>query len=192
MIRPYTLVFVYGTLKRGGALHRYMEDSVFCGRHVVSGYTLMTPFAVGYVPFMVRKIDGTVEGEVFLVPSEVLTQLDMIEGAYDRTAVITDSGMSVYAYLWPHQSMFMHEIGSVFPVDFVETNDYIGMKEQSLESKDAMPVSNASDRATRPSFLRRLLCHGAVRRICNNSTGWLARAATIIKGGENATQDKTN
>jgi gamma-glutamylcyclotransferase (GGCT)/AIG2-like uncharacterized protein YtfP len=121
-------IFVYGTLKRGFGLHRYLAECPFLGRaqtvepHVLldSGFPVMTPLGCGAV---------TVEGEVYEVESPALVdRLDRIEGAYDRELIEVryedDAVQEVWAYIgkpeaWKHNSSLGIQWldGSVFCYD---------------------------------------------------------------------------
>lgn len=92
-----TLLFVYGTLKRGCGAHGLLKPSGFVGEGSVAGYTLLVneapyPLAVEAPP------DCRVYGEVYRVPAYVLARLDRYEGApllYRRMKVhvsLTDGG----------------------------------------------------------------------------------------------------
>jgi gamma-glutamylcyclotransferase (GGCT)/AIG2-like uncharacterized protein YtfP len=86
-----SLVFVYGTLKRGGSNHHFMADASFVGNaQTPPGYTLYE--ITGY-PGMVRDEGDRegVRGEVWSVGDECLADLDVLEGVdeglYSREAV---------------------------------------------------------------------------------------------------------
>lgn len=73
------LVFVYGTLKRGGSNHAFLSYQNFVGvAQTVPGFTL---FELNGYPGMVPdpKAEG-VHGEVWRVDPSTLAQLDELEG----------------------------------------------------------------------------------------------------------------
>ena len=77
-------VFVYGTLKRGGSNHSFMEGQVFLGEtRTVPGYRL---YEVADYPGMVHeKADQRgVLGEVWAVDVHTLAQLDELEGIDEK------------------------------------------------------------------------------------------------------------
>jgi len=78
-----TKVFVYGTLMRGGRLHRLLSNSPFQGE----GFVCATLFDTGSgYPAMVKGLDKMTEqtlGEVYEVDEETLVQLDQVEGVND-------------------------------------------------------------------------------------------------------------
>jgi gamma-glutamylaminecyclotransferase len=86
-----TLIFVYGTLKRGCANHWFLAEQTFVGEaRTAPGFTL---FELPGYPGMVAR-DGHpkgVAGEVWSVDDECLSQLDELEGTaeglYGREAV---------------------------------------------------------------------------------------------------------
>jgi protein phosphatase len=102
-----TLVFVYGTLKRGGSNHRHMDGQAFVGTaRTAPGFALYE--LEGY-PGMVAKPGAPegVTGEVWSVDGRCLAELDELEGVpqglYAREAVPLEAPFSdrrVEAYLY--------------------------------------------------------------------------------------------
>jgi len=74
-----TLIFVYGTLKRGGSNHHHLAGQTFlCEGRTGPGFRL---FDLGAYPGMVAHADGrSVPGEVWAVDPECLARLDVLEG----------------------------------------------------------------------------------------------------------------
>ena len=74
------LIFVYGTLKRGGENHHYLAGQTFIGvASTAAGYRL---FELGGFPGMIEHAvdrDGVV-GEVWSVDAQCLRRLDELEG----------------------------------------------------------------------------------------------------------------
>lgn len=74
------LLFIYGTLKRGGANHALLESQQFLGAaRTVPGYTL---YSLGSYPGLVAEpadLSG-VEGELWRVDHACLIRLDELEG----------------------------------------------------------------------------------------------------------------
>lgn len=103
-----TLVFVYGTLKRGGGNHRHLAGQQFLGKAgTVPGYAL---YALGDYPGMVRAPEESrgIQGEVWQVDAACLAQLDRLEGVseglYERVSVklaapFHDQPVETYLYL---------------------------------------------------------------------------------------------
>jgi gamma-glutamylaminecyclotransferase len=74
------LVFVYGTLKRGGSNHLYLAGQTFVGEaRTVPGFTL---FELNGYPGMVPEAAASegVTGEVWAVEANALARLDDLEG----------------------------------------------------------------------------------------------------------------
>jgi gamma-glutamylcyclotransferase (GGCT)/AIG2-like uncharacterized protein YtfP len=102
-----SLLFVYGTLKRGGTNHRFLAGQEFRGEaQTRPGYALYD--LAGY-PGMVEEASGheSVVGEVWSVDDACLGRLDDLEGTdeglYRRATVPLDpphSGEAVEAYLY--------------------------------------------------------------------------------------------
>ncbi len=75
-----TLIFVYGTLKRGGSNHQHLAGQTFLGEgRTGPGFRL---FDLGAYPGMVARADGHrgVPGEVWAVDAACLARLDVLEG----------------------------------------------------------------------------------------------------------------
>jgi len=85
-----TLVFVYGTLKRGGVNHAWIEAQQFVAEaRTVPAYRM---YDLGGYPGMVRSADGiSIQGEIWSVDEAGLAQLDVLEdtagGEYERVVV---------------------------------------------------------------------------------------------------------
>jgi gamma-glutamylaminecyclotransferase len=75
-----TLIFVYGTLKRGGSNQHYLAGQKFIGvARTAPGFRL---FNLGQYPGMVPFADDHdgVSGEVWSVEADCLEHLDLLEG----------------------------------------------------------------------------------------------------------------
>lgn len=102
-----TLVFVYGTLKRGGANHRQLAGQKFLGAaRTVAGFRL---FDFGAYPGMIPKPDDHdgVSGEAWSVDADCLARLDEFEGVpeglYRRASIallppFADHAVETYFY----------------------------------------------------------------------------------------------
>jgi gamma-glutamylaminecyclotransferase len=103
-----SLIFVYGTLKRGCSNHHYLAGQAFQGEaSTAPGFAL---FDLGEHPGMVEipGEPGSVEGEVWSVDALCLENLDALEGTaeglYRRDAVpllepFAGRGVEAYYYL---------------------------------------------------------------------------------------------
>lgn len=117
-----TLVFVYGTLKRGSSNHSYLAGQQFMGAaRTVAGYTL---FNLDGYPGMVREegdLEG-VRGEVWSVDDACLAALDELEGLSEglyrreRVALTTDFAQrSVEAYFYLRDIRASRRLGAEWP-----------------------------------------------------------------------------
>ena len=78
-----TLLFVYGTLKRGCSNHRYLAGQKYVGlARTRPGYRL---FDLGGYPGIAERPDDLegVVGEVWSVEAEALRELDRFEGVHE-------------------------------------------------------------------------------------------------------------
>ncbi len=103
-----TLVFVYGTLKRGGSNHAFLADQTYLGdARTPPGYRL---YLVADYPGMVvdRSDQRGVAGEVWQVDAPTLARLDELEGVPERLyrrdliqllAPFADQPVQTYLYL---------------------------------------------------------------------------------------------
>jgi gamma-glutamylaminecyclotransferase len=114
-----TLLFAYGTLKRGCSNHAQMAGQTFLGpAQTVPGFRL---YNVGGYPGLVIKPDdpGSVIGEVWSVDPEGLQRLDVFEGVQEglyrreRVPLLRPfADRAVEAYVYPHSITGRAEVGS--------------------------------------------------------------------------------
>jgi gamma-glutamylcyclotransferase (GGCT)/AIG2-like uncharacterized protein YtfP len=103
------LVFVYGTLRRGGSNAFRMDGAEFVGPATVAGALYRISWYPGLVPGGVDRVSG----EVYRVDPEQLRALDEFEGLaageiegseYRRVKVVADAGggeaLEVWVYEW--------------------------------------------------------------------------------------------
>lgn len=96
------LVFVYGTLKRGGKLHGYLENSRFLGEGQIRGELVL----LGWYPGLRENADKTVHGELFQIDDITLRALDRAEGTqyglFERklVEVLEKDGGTVHAWAY--------------------------------------------------------------------------------------------
>lgn len=69
-------VFVYGTLMNGESNHHYLQNSTCLGRATLKGYDM---YDVGCYP-AITPGDNLIIGEIYQVPKEDITSIDMLEG----------------------------------------------------------------------------------------------------------------
>jgi gamma-glutamylcyclotransferase (GGCT)/AIG2-like uncharacterized protein YtfP len=97
--RPITPLFVYGTLKKGYRLHRFLEGARFLGDAQLKGFNM---YNLGSYPGIVRdEAAGTVSGEIYDVDAPTLRRLDYVEGGYERQLHVTTDGKWVNVYVYP-------------------------------------------------------------------------------------------
>jgi gamma-glutamylaminecyclotransferase len=103
MANPETILFVYGTLKRGASNHRLLADQRFVGAAVTAPrYRVID---LGPWPGLVRdEANGlAVRGELFAVSECCLAELDDFEtdaGAFVRARIEVEGRGDVWAYFW--------------------------------------------------------------------------------------------
>jgi gamma-glutamylaminecyclotransferase len=95
-----TLLFVYGTLKRGQRNYRLLADQLFAGEAVTAPRYRV--FDLGPHPGLVRDDTNglAIHGELFAVSDRCLAELDDFEGPYEfaRELIEVDGYKEVWAY----------------------------------------------------------------------------------------------
>jgi len=100
------LIFVYGSLKRGYALHHLLTSQLSQGQAVTR--PLYRLFDLGSYPGLVEWPDGlAIRGEVYQVNRECLKRLDEVEGVaealYARRRILLQPPFDrdeVHAWFW--------------------------------------------------------------------------------------------
>ena len=103
---PETLVFVYGSLKKGFGNHRLLEDADFLQNDTIQNHTM---YSLGAFPAIVPddNADVPVKGELYSVTNDELLRLNRLEGysgdnnphnLYERKEIVTDNGHVAYVY----------------------------------------------------------------------------------------------
>jgi len=95
-----TLVFVYGSLRKGMGNHSVMGDSLMVG-------TWTTPpeyhlADLGYYPAVLKGGNTPIVGELYAVSQAIWEDIEGLEGYpvyYDRTELTTPHGQAVMYYL---------------------------------------------------------------------------------------------
>lgn len=113
-----TLVFVYGTLKRSGSNHLWIEKQRFVAE--ASTAPLYRMYDLGGYPGMVRDANGiSIQGEVWIVDEPGLIHLDVLEdiegGEYERVVVKLEGEYAtqvVEGYLYLHSVEGRREVGT--------------------------------------------------------------------------------
>jgi gamma-glutamylcyclotransferase (GGCT)/AIG2-like uncharacterized protein YtfP len=94
------LVFVYGSLRRGGFNHHYLHAAAYLGEHVsAAAYTM---FDLGTYPGVVATGATRIKGEVYAIDTLILEHLDVLEDypcSYGRRLLDTPWGAAwIYLY----------------------------------------------------------------------------------------------
>jgi len=94
------LVFVYGTLRRGGWNHYMLARQSYLGRHLTEPrYTM---FRLGHFPAVVARGETPIEGELYRVDGDGLALLDELEcypNVFSRQVIDTPAGGAwMYVY----------------------------------------------------------------------------------------------
>jgi gamma-glutamylaminecyclotransferase len=114
-----TILFVYGTLKRGQRNYFRIADQVFLGEAVTApGYRV---FDLGPFPGLVRdEASGlAIRGELFAVGDRCLAELDAFEGdagAFVRELIEVNGQERVWAYYWNREIPSGTESGDRWPL----------------------------------------------------------------------------
>ena len=113
-----TLVFVYGTLKRGGENHGWIAQQQFVAEAITA--PLYRLYDLGGYPGMVRSAEGlSIQGEVWSVDEAGLAKLDVLEdtegGEYERVMVQLEGDYStqlVEGYIYLRSIEGRREVGA--------------------------------------------------------------------------------
>jgi gamma-glutamylcyclotransferase (GGCT)/AIG2-like uncharacterized protein YtfP len=98
------MVFVYGTLRRGGSNQWRMAQARFMAEGVVRGRLYRIDWFPGFVA---DENAGQVRGEIFMADADTMAALDEFEGSEYRRVKIAvenvdaiDSGSIIEAWIW--------------------------------------------------------------------------------------------
>ncbi len=94
------LIFVYGTLRRGGSNHCRMDGSTHITHATVKGKL----YQVDWYPGLVLDAKGsTIEGEIYSVPHSMIADLDQYEGPEYRRIqhqATNQAGQTFDVWVW--------------------------------------------------------------------------------------------
>ncbi len=92
-IKNNQLIFVYGTLVKGGRLHYNIEGAEYIGDYALEGYAMYS--IMGRYPGIISAEGETTLGEVYEISYDNLRRLDIVEGDdYHRITVdVSDIAM---------------------------------------------------------------------------------------------------
>ncbi|MEJ7590484.1 MAG: gamma-glutamylcyclotransferase family protein [Planctomycetaceae bacterium] len=115
------LVFVYGSLKRGYALHTMLQGQLCLGNAVTE--PLYRLFDLGSYPGLVEWPEGlAIRGEVYQVGFDCLSRLDEAEGVAERLYVRRKislqaefRGKDVQAWFWLNAVRDLKDCGAAWP-----------------------------------------------------------------------------
>lgn len=113
------IVFVYGSLKRGRALHHLLQSARFLG--TASTSPLYRLFDLGHYPGLVEWPAGlSIAGELYEVDSDCLAQLDdaegVAEGYYARRDIqLLSPAPAAQAWFWLGAVKDCPDCGSCWP-----------------------------------------------------------------------------
>lgn len=100
---PQQLLFVYGTLMRGGHAEGHLSDCTYIGKAILKDYAM---FKLGWFPGIVPQKGEWVEGELYIIPGGDFSGLDRYEGEgdlYRRDLVTVESSsgpLQAWAYVY--------------------------------------------------------------------------------------------
>lgn len=121
------LIFVYGTLKRGGGNHHFLQDDrivKFVGEFTTEPHYRL--YSWHGLPCLVKYRKGnSIKGEVYEVDDDTLQVLDDLEGTlYTKEPIQVKSLEGVEAYIFnrPITNEF-HNLGSEFKFQKGERNE---------------------------------------------------------------------
>jgi gamma-glutamylaminecyclotransferase len=118
---PQSLIFVYGSLKRGYALHHLLEGQAFRGPATTC--PLYRIFDLGSYPGLVDWPEGfAVQGELYEVDAECLKRLDEAEGVdeglYARRVIKLQPPFDIVetvAWFWLNKVGGLRDCGTSWP-----------------------------------------------------------------------------
>ena len=92
-----TVLFVYGTLMRGGRYHEVLANARFCGEACTPPCFALVD--LGEYPALVPHGEKRVSGELFQVDDQTLAAIDEFEGdLYERRPIQLEGGVEAEAY----------------------------------------------------------------------------------------------
>jgi gamma-glutamylaminecyclotransferase len=97
-----TLVFVYGTLRKGQHNHGMLASARFVAE--VKTAAIYTLISLGGCPGLLKDGHAAVTGELYLVDAHTLQRLDRLEGHpkfYERMGITIDGHEEAVAYFLP-------------------------------------------------------------------------------------------
>jgi gamma-glutamylcyclotransferase (GGCT)/AIG2-like uncharacterized protein YtfP len=113
------VVFVYGTLMSGNSNHeKFLSEAKFAGDFIAEGFEL---YDLGSYPGMIHSENGKVKGQLYIVDSNILSKLDILEGEgnlYIRKLIKVvnnkNESQDAYTYIYNHDVSGKVKVGYDF------------------------------------------------------------------------------
>mgnify|MGYP001158569483 CR=1 FL=1 len=106
--KDYQTIFVYGSLRKGMGLNPVLTSSEYLG--TVTTEPKYTMYDLGAFPCITEQGETSLVGDLYIVNSDVLSQLDVIESVpnlYDRKEISIQDYDNVQAYFWASNEVQM-------------------------------------------------------------------------------------
>lgn len=122
-----TLVFVYGTLKRGNFNNRILAGAAFIGKAKTAPIYRM--LSNGAFPYLIHAGNGIpCHGEIYEVDDETLARLDQLEGVpyhyVRKTIVINGTDMAGLGIATRNVNAYLLERPLVTPLPEIESGNW--------------------------------------------------------------------
>ncbi len=120
-----TVLFVYGTLRRGLRLHHHLQGAVYLGEARIAG----SLYDIGTYPgLLVNPSPGWVSGELFKVDEEMIQSLDAVE-EYNPEEPERSEYLRRVVTVWTPTGVPMKAVTYIFNRDvqgfvFIDSGDY--------------------------------------------------------------------
>lgn len=120
-----TVLFVYGTLRRGLRLHHHLQGAVYLGEARIAG----SLYDIGTYPgLLVNPSPGWVSGELFKVDEEMIQSLDAVE-EYNPKEPERSEYLRRVVTVWTPTGVPMKAVTYIFNRDvqgfvFIDSGDY--------------------------------------------------------------------
>jgi gamma-glutamylcyclotransferase (GGCT)/AIG2-like uncharacterized protein YtfP len=120
-----TVLFVYGTLRRGLRLHHHLQGTVYLGEARIAG----SLHDIGTYPgLLVNPSPGWVSGELFKVDEEMIQSLDAVE-EYNPEEPERSEYLRRVVTVWTPTGVPMKAVTYIFNRDvqgfvFIDSGDY--------------------------------------------------------------------
>lgn len=90
-------IFAYGTLKKGGILHKHMEGAKFIKKKTIKGYVLyLAPDETYPLLYFTGNKKDVVQGEMWKITKRIKKKLDHYEQGYVLKKMLKSALMTYY------------------------------------------------------------------------------------------------